>query len=109
MFNIGDKLTEENYTEGAIWCSENGATVELIEDEYVIVAIPEPLPPTYEEVKQTRADLYENKVDTLMAEHYRKKTFNLFAEGEEEALLAEVEAKVAEIKENNPYPEVEEV
>ena len=53
MFNIGDKLTKENYTQGAIWCNENKATIELINGEYVIVAIPEP---TVEELQaQVRA------------------------------------------------------
>lgn len=104
MFNIGDKLTEENYTEGAIWCNENGATIELIDGEYVIVAIPEPLPPTYEEVKEVRARAYEAEVDPLMSQYNRKKTFNLFEGNEEVELLAEIEAKVAEIKANNPYP-----
>ena len=33
-----------------------------------------------------------------------KKTFNLFEEGEEEALLAEIETKVEEIKARYPYP-----
>ena len=62
MFNIGDKLTKENYTEGAIWCSENNATIELIEGEYVIVAIPEP---TEEEKAQARiAELKRQLSDT---------------------------------------------
>ena len=42
MFKIGDILTKENYTQGAIWCSNNNAEVKLIDGEYVIVAIPEP-------------------------------------------------------------------
>lgn len=58
-----------------------------------------------ENVRQARANAYVNNVDDLMAEHYRKKTFNLFEDGEEAELLAKIEAKVAEIKENNPYPE----
>ena len=57
-----------------------------------------------EEMRQARADAYASEVDPLMAEYNRKKTFNLFEEGEEEALLAEIEAKVEEIKEANPYP-----
>lgn len=57
-----------------------------------------------EVVRELRADAYANEVDPLMNEYTRKKTFNLFEEGEEEALLAEIEAKVAEIKANNPYP-----
>jgi hypothetical protein len=71
---------------------------------YVEGTEPEKPAPTYEEVQQARASAYANEVDPLMSQYTRKKTFNLFEEGEEEALLAEIEAKVAEIKENNPYP-----
>ena len=52
-FNIGDKLTEENYTDGVIWCNENKATIELIKGEYVIVAIPEL---TLDELKQAKRE-----------------------------------------------------
>lgn len=53
MFNIGNKLTKENYTQGAIWCNANNAKIEVINGEYVIVAIPEP---TVEELQaQVRA------------------------------------------------------
>lgn len=34
MFKIGDKLTKENYTQGAIWCNENGC---LINPETLII------------------------------------------------------------------------
>ena len=57
-----------------------------------------------EEMKQARANAYATEVDPLMAEYNRKKTFNLFEEGEEEALLAGIEAKVEEIKARYPYP-----
>lgn len=65
--------------------------------------------PTKEEQQQARAVAYASEVDPLMSEYTRKKTFNLFEEGEEEALLAEIEAKVEEIKARYPYPEVEEI
>lgn len=61
----------------------------------------------FEEARQARADAYKTEVDPLMAEYNRKKTFNLFEEGEETELLNSIETKVAEIKENNPYPVVE--
>lgn len=52
MFNIGDKLSKENYTQGAIWCNENGCVINS--ETWVIEAIPEP---TEEElVFQKRAD-----------------------------------------------------
>lgn len=58
------------------------------------------------EVKNLRAALYARNIDPLMAEYNRKKQFNLFEDGEEAALLAEIEAKAADIRNNNPYPEV---
>lgn len=43
MFNIGDILTEQNYTQGAIWCNENNAFVEdLGNRQYKIVELPKP-------------------------------------------------------------------
>lgn len=42
MFKIGDKLDKANYTQGAIWCNANNAKIEIVDGEYVIVAIPEP-------------------------------------------------------------------
>ena len=60
-----------------------------------------------EEVRQARANAYADKVDKLMAEYTRKKTFNIFEEGEEEKLLAEINAKVEEIKTRFPYPDKE--
>lgn len=56
-----------------------------------------------EAIRSTRASFYKSEVDTLMAEYNRKKLFNLFADGEEETLKSEISAKVAEIKEQNPY------
>ena len=57
-----------------------------------------------EEIRKAREYAYRAEVDfSLMAEYNRKKTFNLFKEGEEESLLSEIEAKVAEIKQRYPY------
>lgn len=105
MFNIGDKLTKENYTAGAIWATANKAEVKLIDGEYVIVAMPEPLPPTKEEIQALRSEAYKAEVDPIMSEYTRKKTFNLFKEGEEELLLEKIYLKANEVKEYFPYPE----
>ena len=56
-----------------------------------------------EEMKQARANAYAVEVDPLMSEYNRKKTFNLFEEGEEEELMKAIQDKVAEIKERFPY------
>ena len=110
MFNIGDKLTKENYTQGAIWCNENNARVEVIEGEYVIVAIPEPLPPTKEEQQQARQEAYKNEVDPITCHIQRlgdeEQTPEVIAEIAQ--LVEERKAKVEEIKARYPYP-VEEI
>ena len=44
-FEIGQVLTKENYTKGAIWCNANNAHIETKDGQYIIVAnapIPEP-------------------------------------------------------------------
>jgi len=38
MFEIGQKLTKENYTQGAIWCNQHEAHIEATGGEYVITA-----------------------------------------------------------------------
>lgn len=60
-----------------------------------------------EEMKQARANAYAVEVDPLMSEYNRKKTFNLFEEGEEEELMKAIQDKVAEIKERYKYAIVE--
>ena len=57
MFNIGQVLTKDNYTQGAIWCNANNAHIEKQEGQYVIMANP-PIPePTLEEqVAQMEAE-----------------------------------------------------
>ena len=65
---------------------------------------PEKPEPTKEEQQQARQAAYKAEVDPLMSQYTRKKTFNLFEEGEEEALLDEINAKVEDIKQRFPYP-----
>lgn len=103
-FQESEELQEE-YSKVAEWCNSSGKyQIQEVEDEYCVVKIPEPLPPTAEEVQQARARAYEAEVDPLMSEYTRKKTFNLFEGNEEAELLAKIEAKVEEIKARYPYP-----
>ena len=46
---IGQIVTKENYTKAAIWCNQNNAHIEKIDEQYVIVANPDPKEPTLEE------------------------------------------------------------
>ena len=74
-------------------------------EEALLAILPDPYVPTDEEQRQARANAYAVEVDPLMSEYNRKKTFNLFEEGEEEELMKAIQDKVAEIKERFPYKE----
>ena len=106
MFNIGDKLTKENYTQGAIWCNENNAKIEIIDGEYIIVAIPDSLPPTKEEQQKARENAYKAKVDPITCHINRLKDEEQTEEviAEIASLVEERKAKVDEIKQRFPYP-----
>lgn len=80
---------------------ETDKTYFLHNGEYVCEV---PFDQQVEEMRQARANAYANEVDPLMAEYNRKKTFNLFEEGEEAELLAAIEATVESIKQRYPYP-----
>lgn len=107
MFKIGDKLTKENYTAGAIWCNKNGCVINP--DTWVIEAIPEPLPPTKEEQQQARQQAYRNEVDPITCHIQRlgdeEQTAEIIAEIAR--LVEERKAKVEEIKARYPYPSVQ--
>ena len=107
MFMIGEKLTKENYTQGAIWCNTNNAKIEVINGEYVIVAIPEPLPPTKEEQQKARAEAYRLEKDpiTCQINSLRDEEQTPEVVAEIATLVEERKAKVAEIKARYPYSE----
>ena len=58
-----------------------------------------------EETKALRAEAYANEVDVITAHIQRLRDENPVPEGEIAELIAEREAKVAEIKERYPYDE----
>lgn len=91
-----DFIVEYNHNQG----------YEIQETDETLLAIqPDPYIPTDEEQRQARANAYALEVDPLMSEYNRKKTFNLFEEGEEEELMKAIQDKAAEIKARFPYGE----
>lgn len=109
MFNIGDKLTKENYTQGAIWCNENNAAIEEIDGEYIIVAIPEPEPLTREQINDLRIAYRKENIDDRTIARMRKQANGTWTE-EDEAEYLKLDAEVtAYIEENYPYPEEPEI
>lgn len=99
---------QEEYTKVAQWCNESGQYhIESVGEYYAVVENPAPVPPTYDEVKQLRAQAYANEVDCITAHIQRLRDEDPAPEDEIAELIAERNAKVEEIKERYPYPEGE--
>lgn len=63
--NIGDIVTSENYTQGAIWCNNNNAHIELINGQYVIVENVVDVPTVEEQIAEIDAQYEEDKEQLL--------------------------------------------
>lgn len=110
-----DGTRDLNFEAARKWAEENNAhflEIEPKEDgvrQFKIVELT--FEEKQEEVRLTRASLYQEKVDPITSQIQRlrdeEQTEDVVAEIE--ALLAERAAVVAEIKEQNPYPVVETV
>lgn len=103
MFNIGDKLTEENYADGAIWCNENNAVIN--QHTWVIENIPEQVL-TKEDVEAIRKRLYIVEVDPLTSQIQRLRDDEQTEEVKTKIadLIDKRKAIVVKIKTENPYP-----
>lgn len=102
-----DEHTEE-YSAVAEWCNENGEyTIEDDGTYYKVVKLPEPTPPTDEEIRQMREKAYEAEVDPITAHIQRLRDMEQTEEVKAEIaeLIAERDVKVQEIKERYPYNE----
>lgn len=104
------QAAQKQYSEVAIWCNENGQyTIE--EDELycktVKIIIPEPIPPTHEDIEKLREHAYEVEVDGITAhiQRLRDKEQTPEIEAEILKLIIERDKKVEEIKNRYPYPE----
>lgn len=64
MFKIGDKLTKENYTDAAIWCRQNNATIKKFNGRYVIVEVLEEKL-TYSELRQQEYPSIKEQLDMI--------------------------------------------
>lgn len=94
----------EEYSQVAAWCNESGEYhIEDTGEYFEVVKNPEPTPPTTEEIKKLRAAAYAEEVDCITAHIQRLRDETPIPDGEIAELIAEREAKVAEIKERYPY------
>ena len=109
-FYVGQIFEGSYPPEAANACNQNGWFIDVIGDHrYEIKEIPEPTPPTHEDVRRARAAAYQYEVDPLTSHISRlrdeEQTEEIIAEIEE--LKAERTAKVEGIKERYPYPDEE--
>lgn len=100
---------QEEYTAVAGWCNESGKhTIEDVGEYYKVVAVPEPTPPTDDEIRQMRAEAYAAEVDPITAHIQRLRDTEPMTEETQAKiieLIAERDAQVAEIKARYPYNE----
>ena len=108
---IGTVFTLDKYDEAYEFATKNGCTIEEIEPkgderQFKIVEIPEPLPPTKEDIEKLRSEAYKTEVDPITCHIQRlgdeEQTPEIIAKIE--VLKEERKAKVEKIKVNNPYP-----
>ncbi len=109
---IGTVFTLDKYDEAYELATVNGFTIEEIEakgDErqFKIVEIPEPLPPTKEDIEKLRFEAYKTEVDPITCHIQRLGDEEQTAEviAKIAALVEERKSKVEEIKARYPYPD----
>lgn len=108
-YHIGDIVDETKYTEAAIWCNENNATMEEIEPDntgrrFEIIEIPVPPPPTHNDIKMLRKQYRQAHIDDSTAERSRRKANGTWTDEDEQAYLALDAEVTAYIEEHYPYP-----
>lgn len=84
---IGDILTAENYTQGAIWCNANNAHIEMINGQYTIVANAVITPTKAEQIAQLDKQYEQDKSQLL--NYYTEAVMR-----EDTALQADVKAEL---------------
>lgn len=99
------QAAREQYSQVAEWCNENGYMIVETELYYEVQSIPEPTPPTDEEIRKMRIQYRREHIDDQTAERSRK-TANETWTAEDEAAYLALDAEVtAYIEEHYPYNE----
>ena len=94
---------QDEYSQVAEWCDESGYTIVESGNYYKVAKLPEPTPPTDEEIKQMRANYRRNHIDDQTAERSRKMANGTWTDEDEQAYLALDAEVTAYIEEHYPY------
>lgn len=97
---------QEEYSTVAEWCNECQEYM-IVESElyFEVQPIPEPLPPTDEEIRQMRIQYRREHIDDQTAERSRKQANGTWTEEDEAEYLALDAEVTAYIEEHFPYNE----
>ena len=110
-FEIGQVLTKENYTKGAIWCNANNAHIEAKDGQYIIVAnAPIPEPTLEEQVAKMEAETGLTRVmremvlaETSGASDYVKAKANEIEDLAKQLRATEEPSETVDKAQNNEY------
>lgn len=121
-FNYGDIIeyidcTEDLHFEAARdWAKTHNATFNELMDKRDLpkryfqineIIVPEPQPPTKEEISALREQAYFKEVDILHAQRQRKTILGTWTEEDEKNYIAEVKQLSEDIANRYPYQNVE--
>lgn len=103
-FYIGQIFENTYPPEAAIWCNENNAFIDGVDNVYTIKENPEPLPPTHEEIREMRAKAFTEEADPLKYNY--EEDCARFGPSSKEAIHSKLIwlEKKDEIRERYPYP-----
>lgn len=102
---INKPYTNTEYASLASYCNQNDCHIED-KEEYLDSVQNEHPSPTYDEVKEIRARLYQQQVDPITSHIQRLRDDENPDEEKIGELIQERSELVAKIQEENPYPEV---
>lgn len=102
---INKPYTNTEYAILASYCNQNDCHIED-KGEYLESVQNEHPAPTYDEVKEIRARLYQQQVDPITSHIQRLRDDENPDEEKIAELIQERSELVAKIQEENPYPEV---
>ena len=104
MFEIGQKVTKQNFTQAALWCNANGAHIEAQDGEYIICANEVIVPSMQEQVAELEAKYQMTRWqrEGILAEGSLYSDFT-------KAKAREIEDLAAELRTSKENLQVEEV
>lgn len=101
---VNKPYTNKEYADLAVYCNANNCHIEDKGDYLESVENPAPLPPTYDEVKEARAEYRRTHIDDRTLERQRKQANGSWTDEDENEYLALDAEVTAWIEENLPYP-----